>query len=127
MQYLNTTWKFTPFEGNNSFTFYINKKDNEFTMDISIIKDDIEENITNIPLQVSPNHVYRSEEIPIKQEICYKTYIVNSVKFMLKFRNQKLSPVSSMTLNCVNVSNQTKPRIFILNMNNIEKYGLITR
>ena len=109
MEYLNTTWKFTPFEGNNSFTFYINKKDNEFTMDISIIKDDIEENITNIPLQVSPNHVYRSEEIPIKQEICYKTYIVNSVKFMLKFRNDQLLPVSTIFLFC---EKNDKKRIF---------------
>ena len=95
-------------------------------MNISIIKDDIEENMTNISLQVFPNHVYRTDEIPIKLDISYKTYIVNSVKFMLKFRNSKLSPVSSITLNCVNVLNQTKPRIFTLNMNNIEKYGLIT-
>ena len=125
MEYLNTTWKFTPFEGNNRFTFCINKKDNEFTMNISIIKDDIEENMTNIPLQVSPNHVYRTEEIPIKQEICYKIYIVNSVKFMLKFRNNQLSPVSSLTLTCENLSNNSSKRIFTINMNNIEKYGTI--
>ena len=126
MEYLNTKWHFTPFEENNSFTFYIEKRDNQFIMNISIIKDDIEENMTNISLQVFPNHVYRTDEIPIKLDISYKTYIVNSVKFMLKFRNSKLSPVSSITLNCVNVLNQTKPRIFTLNMNNIEKYGLIT-
>lgn len=126
MEYLNTKWSFTPFEENNIFTFSINKIDNDFIMNISIIQDNIEENMTNIPLQVSPNHVYRTEEIPIKHNISYKTYIVNSIKFMLKFRNLKLSPVSSITLNCVNLLNQTKPRVFTLNMNNIEKYGLIT-
>tara|TARA_X000000368_G_scaffold305752_1_gene244001 strand:+ start:6284 stop:6667 length:384 start_codon:yes stop_codon:yes gene_type:complete len=126
MDYLNTKWSFKPFEENNHFTFSIDKRDNDFTMDISIIKDDIEETMTNIPLQVCPNHVYRSKEISIKRDICYKQYIVNSIKFMLKFRNRKLSPVSSITLNCVNVSNETKPRIFTLNMNNIEKYGFIT-
>ena len=91
MEYLNTKWHFTPFEENNSFTFSIEKRDNEFIMNISIIKDDIEENMTNISLQVFPNHVYRTDEIPIKLDISYKTYIVNSVKFMLKFRNSKLS------------------------------------
>tara|TARA_B100001094_G_scaffold89989_1_gene86063 strand:- start:4757 stop:5140 length:384 start_codon:yes stop_codon:yes gene_type:complete len=126
MDYLNTKWSFKPFEENNQFTFSIDKRDNDFTMDISIIKDDIEETMTNIPLQVCPNHVYRSKEISIKRDICYKKYIINSIKFMLKFRNRKLSPVSSITLNCVNVSNETKPRIFTLNMNNIEKYGFIT-
>ena len=126
MEYLNTKWSFTPFEENNSFTFSIDKRDNNFIMNISIIKDDIEENMTNIPLQVFPNHDYRTDEIHIKLDISYKTYTVNSLKFMLKFRNLKLSPVSSITLNCVNVLNKTKPRIFTLNMNNIEKYGLIT-
>ena len=30
MEYLNTKWHFTPFEENNSFTFSIDKRDNEF-------------------------------------------------------------------------------------------------
>ena len=125
MSFLNTTWKFTPFEGNNSFTFSINKKDNEFAMDISIIKDDIEETMTNIPLQVFPNNVYRTEEIPIKELIYLKIYIIKFVKVMLKFRNNKLSPVSSLTLNCENISNNSSKRIFTINMNTIEKNGTI--
>ena len=125
MEYLNTTWKFTPFEGNEAFSFCITESEKKFFINISIINGVTFENMDHIPLQIFPNHVYRTEEIPIKQEICYKTYIVNSVKFMLKFRNNKLSPVSSLTLTCENLSNNSSKRIFTINMNNIEKYGTI--
>jgi hypothetical protein len=125
MEYLNTTWKFTPFEENKAFSFCITESEKKFFINISIINGVTFENMDHIPLQICPNHVYRTEEIPIKDLIYLKIYRIKFVKVMLKFRNNNLSPVSSLTLTCENLSNNSSKRIFTINMNTIEKYGTI--
>ena len=94
MEYLNTKWHFTPFEENNSFTFSIEKRDNEFIMNISIIKDDIEENISNkfkkhdllgIPFQIvigskAKKDVYEFKEIDKESQMLSLIEIIKLLK-----------------------------------------------
>ena len=63
----------------------------------------------NIKIEKSNNHIYRTNEIDIQQDMTFEEYKVLKVKFMLKFRNDQLLPVSTIFLFC---EKNDKKRIF---------------
>ena len=60
-------------------------------------------------IEKSNNHIYRTNEIDIQQDMTFEEYKVLKVKFMLKFRNDQLLPVSTIFLFC---EKNDKKRIF---------------
>jgi len=120
MLYLNTKWVFS-FNDNKGTIYFIVRKDNDiYYLDLCINSD--KNNQITTKLINLPNNVYRTGDIIIENNLCFNEYSVKSINLMLKFRNNKISPVSYVTLNSMNKNNQ-KNRSFTFNMDSIKEYG----
>ena len=122
MAYLNTKWIFKLNDNKTNIQFVVREENKFFYIDLFLFEDSNIQNKTTSKLISLPNNVYRTGNIIIDNMVCFDEYSVKSLNLMLKFRNNKISPVSYVSLNCVNENNQ-KDRNFTFNMDSIKEYG----
>tara|TARA_B100001996_G_C18486580_1_gene525911 strand:- start:164 stop:544 length:381 start_codon:yes stop_codon:yes gene_type:complete len=122
MAYLNTKWIFKLNDNKTNIQFVVREENNFFYIDLFLFEDSNIQNKTTSKLISLPNNVYRTGNIIIDNMLCFDEYSVKSLNLMLKFRNNKISPVSYVSFNCVNENNQ-KDRNFTFNMDSIKEYG----
>tara|TARA_B100000902_G_scaffold382113_1_gene419407 strand:+ start:6884 stop:7264 length:381 start_codon:yes stop_codon:yes gene_type:complete len=122
MAYLNTKWIFKLNDNKTNIQFVVREENKFFYIDLFLFEDSNIQNKTTSKLISLPNNVYRTGNIIIDNMLCFDEYSVKSLNLMLKFRNNKISPVSYVSLNCVNENNQ-KDRNFTFNMDSIKEYG----
>lgn len=78
-----------------------------------------------ISLSKSASEVYRTiDEIVVTDNVKYKSYLIKSVGLMLKIKDCKLSPVSTLFLTC-ELNENKKRRIFALSLGEVKEYGTI--
>ena len=124
MTYLNTKWIFNFNDNKGTIQFVVRKDNNIYYLDCLLTHEKTSRDTQNqiiAKLINLPNNVYRTGDIIIENEVCFKEYSVKSINLMLKFRNNKISPVSYVTLNSMNKNN--KKRSFTFNMDSIKEYG----
>ena len=122
MAYLNTKWIFKFNDNKTNIQFVVREENKFYYIDLFLFeKSNIGNKITSKLISL-PNNVYRTGNIIIENGLCFDEYSVKSLNLMLKFRNNKISPVSYVSLNCVNENNQ-KDRNFTFNMDSIKEYG----
>tara|TARA_Y100000768_G_scaffold388680_1_gene386112 strand:- start:2305 stop:2685 length:381 start_codon:yes stop_codon:yes gene_type:complete len=122
MAYLNTKWIFKFNDNKTNIQFVVREENKFYYIDLFLFeKSNIGNKITSKLISL-PNNVYRTGNIIIENGVCFDEYSVKSLNLMLKFRNNKISPVSYVSLNCVNENNQ-KDRNFTFNMDSIKEYG----
>uniref|UniRef100_A0A6C0L1J4 Uncharacterized protein n=1 Tax=viral metagenome TaxID=1070528 RepID=A0A6C0L1J4_9ZZZZ len=122
MAYLNTKWIFKFNDNKTNIQFVVREENNFYYIDLFLFeKPNIGNKITSKLISL-PNNVYRTGNIIIENGLCFDEYSVKSLNLMLKFRNNKISPVSYVSINCVNENNQ-KDRNFTFNMDSIKEYG----
>jgi len=122
MAYLNTKWIFKLNDNKTNIQFVVREENKFFYIDLFLFEDSNIQNKTTSKLISLPNNVYRTGNIIIDNMLCFDEYSVKSLNLMLKFRNNKISPVSYVSFNCVNENNQ-KDRNFTFNMDSIKEYG----
>tara|TARA_B100001996_G_scaffold308175_1_gene249655 strand:+ start:897 stop:1277 length:381 start_codon:yes stop_codon:yes gene_type:complete len=122
MTYLNTKWIFNFNDNKGTIQFVVRKDNNIYYLDCLLTHNNSDTQNQIIAKLINlPNNVYRTGDIIIENEVCFKEYSVKSINLMLKFRNNKISPVSYVTLNSMNKNN--KKRSFTFNMDSIKEYG----
>ena len=122
MAYLNTKWIFNFNNNKGTIQFVVRKDNNIYYLDCLLTHNNNEtQNQITAKLINLPNNVYRTGDIIIENNLCFNEYSVKSINLMLKFRNNKISPVSYVTLNSMNKNN--KKRSFTFNMDSIKEYG----
>ena len=84
------------------------------------------EKIDNIELICFPNNVFRTKEFGTKTTYFYDKYSICTIRVMLKFKNNNISRVSCLYLTCHHCDTHAQ-RIFALNMDSIETYGVIEK
>lgn len=123
MTYLNTKWIFNFNDNKGTIQFVVRKDNNIYYLDCLLTHNNSDTQNQIIAKLINlPNNVYRTGDIIIENEVCFKEYSVKSINLMLKFRNNKISPVSYVTLNSMNKNNKKK-RSFTFNMDSIKEYG----
>lgn len=132
MSYLNKYYTFNCFNNQFCVRFIIENIESkiekniesaaEFLLRISIESMDKngEEEYSSIKLKRKLNDVYRSDWINVRKEFLYKNYIIQKIKVMLKFRNNSLSQVSSLYVQCICPINK-KDRNFAFSLSNISE------
>ncbi len=124
MSYLNTTYEIYNKKEKKGITFVIKEEEGHFFLVFSINENGVVSIYENIILEKSSNHIYRTQEILIHQDMNFKEYKVLKVKFMLKFKNNDLSPVSTIFLHCLK---NNRDRIFNLSILDATELGYVIR
>lgn len=122
---MNTTYTFKCF--NITFRFCIPEpKNKKYFMYLYLKKDEVSYNYDNVEVTKTSNDVYRSKDIIFEEPFIYDTYLVKSIKIMLKIRNNTISPVSTLLATCYSTSS-SKKRIFAFTLEDMEEYGDLTQ
>lgn len=123
MDYFGVKWIFE-FENQDekiSMVFSLNEEDQSYFTHAHICKDDINITLEHIPVTRSPNHVYRSDKIDISGEFVFRSGVVENVRFLLKFRNNLVSPVSTIFVTCKYGADH---KTFAMNIENATRYSI---
>ena len=125
MNYINKLFSYSNLdEFKYTFQFQItHHSDNDYFLEINVIdRNDIIETVSNIKLDKGNNHVFRSENIYFDTELLYECYKVKFASVLLKFKNDILSPVSTLFVTCTcNCSD--KKRLFALTLEDIKSHS----
>ena len=109
MSYLNTIYEIYNKQEEKGISFVLKQENDEYLLLFSVNENGIIFLYENIKIEKSNNQIYRTNEIDIQQDMTFEEYKVLKVKFMLKFRNDQLLPVSTIFLFC---EKNDKKRIF---------------
>lgn len=113
MDCINKLYTYTNFEKfKYGFQFQIIENEN-CVLEISIINKNNKtiETVSSINLVKKNNNVYNSDNIFFKTEMYYENYKILSSKVLLKFKNETLSPVSTLFITCIHNESEKK-RLF---------------
>ena len=126
MEFKNT-YTFKGFNDTHNVRFNITQHNHSYTLHICIYENTtLVEKIDNIELICFPNNVFRTKEFGTKTTYFYDKYSICTIRVMLKFKNNNISPVSCLYLTCHHCDTHAQ-RIFALNMDSIETYGVIQK
>ena len=97
----------------------------EHVLTITVSGKDIHETLHNIPLEMTnPNNcVYKSQDLRFTHTLYYENYQIESFRVLLKFRNNKLSPVSTLYVTCIlDEGFRQTQRLYALTLDEIEAH-----
>ena len=116
MNYLNTLIVINNEEKDILLTFLIKEIENCYYLDFTLN----EHKYNNIELEKKNIHIYKSDIVKIHDEIYFKSYKIISFYVYLKFKNNKLCPVSTLYLTC---EKNNKDRFYSFSVEDILENG----
>lgn len=100
---------------------------NDHVLTITVSGENIHETLDRVPLDLSnpKTHVYRSKDLRFTADLYYDRYRIESFRVLLKFRNNRLSPVSTLYVTCTCGTDENPrqtQRLYALTLEEIEAH-----
>lgn len=116
MSVLDTLWMIKDAHTNRYCLFSIEKAENTYWLTFKIYENDEVILCDKILLVENDNRVLRTDsDYHIEKTIQYEKYTVISFSILIKIKNEKISPISTVYLSCLHPISRKK-RIFALSL-----------